>query len=158
MTANNYQSNADLLEQLDKEPERGNEWKPTEEGETVCGTVTAFEHPKTKDGRFLPIVVLDTEEGSTRVAVLHAVLRNELTEREVQVGDRIAIRFVGKRTAEKSGREYVAYRVAVAEEEPRDESKRFTLEPRDMDPGDELTLEAKAAATESGSDDEGALF
>jgi hypothetical protein len=135
----------DLLEQLDKEPARGNEWKPETEGDTILGTVSSFEHPKTKDGRFLPVLILETEDGPTRVAVLHSVLKNELLERGVQAGDRLAIRYVGKKIAEKSGRSYVAYRVAVAEEGPRDESKAFSLEPRSEDSGDEFTPEAEAA-------------
>jgi hypothetical protein len=139
-------NNADLLEQLDKEPERGNEWKPEEEGDTILGTVASFEHPKTKDGRYLPVLILETEDdGPTRVAVLHSVLKNELLERRVQTGDRIAIRYVGQKTAEKSGRTYIAYRVAVSEEGPRDESKAFSLEPRSEDSGDEFTPEAEAA-------------
>jgi len=137
--------NADLLAQLDKEPERGNEWKPEEEGDTILGTLETVEHPRTKDGRYLPVLILETDDGPTRVAVLHSVLKNELLDRKVQTGDRIAIRYVGKKTAEKSGRSYVAYRVAVAENGPRDESKAFSLEPRSEDSGDEFTPEAEAA-------------
>ncbi|MEZ5184294.1 MAG: hypothetical protein R2720_00975 [Candidatus Nanopelagicales bacterium] len=138
----------DLLEQLDKEPERGNEWKPETEGDTILGTITAIEHPKTKDGRYLPVLILDTDNGPTRVAVLHSVLKNELLERKVQTADRIAIRYLGKKTAEKSGRNYVSYRVAVHEEGARDESKAFALEPHNEDSGDDFTEEAEAAVTE----------
>ena len=93
--------NADLLAQLDKEPERGNEWKPEEEGDTILGTLETVEHPRTKDGRYLPVLILETDDGPTRVAVLHSVLKNELLDRKVQTGDRIAIRYVGKKTASR---------------------------------------------------------
>ena len=131
-----------LLEELDKAPDRGNEWDP-EPGDTIVGTVLEFQHPKTKDGdRFLPVVILETEDGPVRVAAGRQVLRDQLLERKVQVSDRLAIRYTGI----PDGKRWHGYKVAVAESGPRDPSKAFTAEPRGDDLG--LTEEAENAATD----------
>ena len=59
-----------------------------------------------------------------------------------QVGKSITRRHRG--AAEQITVEF-AYRVAVAENGPRDESKAFSLEPRSEDSGDEFTPDAEAA-------------
>lgn len=131
-----------LLEELDKAPDRGNEWDP-EPGDTIVGTVLEFQHPKTKDGdRFLPVVILETEDGPVRVAAGRQVLRDQLLERKVQVSDRVAIRYSGI----PDGKRWHGYKVAVAESGPRDPSKAFTTEPREDDLG--LTDEAQNDATD----------
>jgi len=132
----------DLLAKLDSAPSGpGNDWSP-EPGDTVIGTVRRFEHPKTKTGdRFLPIVVLEVEatEGTEelRVPVKHKILAAELLDAKVQVGDRVAIRYLGQ----PEGKNYYLYRLSAAAAGPRDESLRFTTEPV----SDDLVPEAAAA-------------
>lgn len=141
----------DLLAKLDSAPSGpGNDWSP-EPGDTVIGTVRRFEHPKTKTGdRFLPIVVLEVEatEGTTeelRVPVKHRVLASELLDSKVQLGDRVAIRYLGQ----PEGKSYYLYRVSTAAAGPRDESLRFTTEPLE-----DLVPEALAAEVEVVADQE----
>lgn len=137
-------SDEELLEILDKEPER-NEWDP-EPGDTILGTVTGFEHPQTKDKkRFVPVLILECEDGPVRVAVVRNVLKKQLAEEnDVQIGDRVAIRFLGKKEG-KSGNDYFGYKTALAQQGPRNPAKRFTLEPHAEDSGDDFTEEAEAA-------------
>jgi hypothetical protein len=131
-----------LLEELDKAPERGDEWDP-EPGDTIIGTLTEIQHPKTKKGdRYLPILILETEDGPVRVAAGRQVLRDQLLEKKVQVHDRLAIRYTGV----PEGKRWHGYRVAVAESGPRDPHQAFTTEPRDEDL--EFTDEAQDAADE----------
>ena len=68
------------------------------------------------------------------MAVVRNVLKKQLAEEnDVQIGDRVAIRFLGEKEG-KSGNNYFGYKTAVAQQGPRNPAKRFTLEPAD-DPG-----------------------
>lgn len=134
----------ELLEALDKEEER-NEWDP-EPGDTILGTVTGFEHPLTKDKkRLVPVLILECEEGPVRVAVVRNVLKKQLAEEnDVQIGDRVAIRFLGKKEG-KTGNDYFGYKTSVAHREPRNPAKRFTLKPHDdLDLTDEAVAEGES--------------
>lgn len=135
-------SDEELLEALDKAPERGDEWDP-KPGDTIIGTLTEVQHPKTKSGdRYLPILILETEDGPVRVAAGRQVLRDQLLDKKVQVSDRVAIRYTGI----PDGKRWHGYKVAVAESGPRDPNKAFTAEPRDEDL--EFTDEAETVAAE----------
>ena len=149
-TTTAHHTDEDLLAALDS-PSLGSgaEWQPTKAGDTVIGKILRFEHPVTKaEGRILPIVILEVEGSdgpeTLRVAVKHSILRDELLDRGAQIGDRVAIRFLGQ----PEGKRYFLYRVAVAANGPREDALRFTLEPRDPD---ELVPDAIAAA---GTDEE----
>lgn len=137
----------DLLAALDAAEESGpgQDWQP-EPRETVVGTVLRFEHPRTKaENRVLPVVVLeiDGDDGpeELRVAVKHKVLRDELLKAKPEIGDRLAVRFLGQ----PEGKSYFVYVVSVKHEGARDESRRFTLEPLD---DDGLTSAALASSNE----------
>lgn len=131
-----HRTDEELLASLDAAPSGpGADWQP-EPGDTIIGNVVRFEHPETKkDKRILPIVVLEVERDGAaeelRVAVKHKILGDELLDAKVQVGDRVAIRFLGQ----PEGKSYYKYLVRSVPIGPRDESQRFTLEPiSDLDP------------------------
>lgn len=119
-TTTAHHTGEDLLAALDS-PSLGSgaEWQPTKAGDTVIGKILRFEHPVTKaEGRILPIVILEVEGSdgpeTLRVAVKHSILRDELLDRGAQIGDRVAIRFLGQ----PEGKRYFLYRVAVAANGP----------------------------------------
>ena len=127
---------AQLLEELAAEEAKtgksGTDWEP-EPGDQVLGTVTGFEHHEKKDkSGYVAVIVLDAgAEEPVRVAVLRDILRDEVLKRKVQVGDRLAIRYVGQ----PAGKRYHRYVVAVAPAGPRDPEAAFSLKPRE-DSGD----------------------
>lgn len=112
--------NDDLLDRLDQDFAPG--WIP-QPGDKIAGRITDITH---RDGGWglYPIVELDlgaelqarTANGlaGPRIAVhaTHSVLKNELEQRRPAIGDRLAIKYLGKQGGKNGGAEYEAYKIA----------------------------------------------
>jgi len=72
-------------------------WRP-EEGDTLLGRVTDLSMGASTYGRY-PIVTVAPEDGGDAVAVhaFHTGLKNRLAELRPKVGERIGIKYLGKR-------------------------------------------------------------
>ena len=70
-------------------------WRPTE-GETIEGKITDIDTRATQYGAY-PILTLACEDGPHAVHAFHAVLQRGIQKIEPQIGDQIAIRFLGSK-------------------------------------------------------------
>jgi hypothetical protein len=98
--------NADLNELLDKAI---SDWKPTEPGDRVAGTVVELREVEGIHSVF-PILTLDTGAELVRVACSRSVLEREVRSRDIREGDRLAVQYEGQRTS-AAGTGYHGYRV-----------------------------------------------
>jgi hypothetical protein len=93
-------------------------WRP-DPGAVVDGTVTEI---TTYDGGNFgpyPIVTLRLDDGAEfAVHCFHTVLRRELERLDVQVGEHVAILYVGPRKTMGGDNTYEAYRVKCPDREP----------------------------------------
>lgn len=95
-------------------------WSPSKEDEhprTIAGLVTADDTVAGKDdyGKEWTCRVYTLEDevtGKWAVWTWHTVLRNELVDK-VEIGDFVALSFIGFKTSKNTGGEYPAYRVAI---------------------------------------------
>ena len=100
----------DLLSRVENFPES---WRP-EPGDRLAGKVVEIDE---RDGGFgpYPVVTIETEDGTEVTAHLfHTVARRELARQRPEVGDRIAIKYFGRR----GDANYESYRVAVEKVNP----------------------------------------
>lgn len=108
----------DLLDSLDEGGAPA--WIAREAGDGVQGTVVSISSTK---GKFVdaesgqlpdcPVITLrKADGGEVRVTGFQSILRKEINEAGVQVGDLFAAKYFGKKTG-KSGTEYHHYKVAV---------------------------------------------
>ena len=97
---------ADLLAQVSKERER---WDP-EPGDAVAGIVADL---RELDGEYnsYPLVVLDVGDRLVEISCGRSVLRTEVMQRDVRVGDTLAVKYDGPTTS-KAGKSYHGYTVA----------------------------------------------
>jgi len=105
-----------IADRLDREHAPG--WKP-EVGEQVIGTIVEIgEAPGTNWGPY-PVLTIEREDGTGEVAVhaFHSVLRREIETRQPTEGDKIGIRYLGKKAGVTQ--EYDSYRVVIERATPR---------------------------------------
>ncbi len=104
-----------IEDRLDREPAPG--WRPEPGGQVVGKIVEISEAPGTDYGPY-PLITVEQDDG-TEVAVhaFHSVLKNEIDSKRPTEGDRIGIRYLGKK-AGSSGRDYEAYRVVIERATP----------------------------------------
>lgn len=145
-------SRMDQLEQsaADYRDEPAESWKP-KPGDMVVGTVRAIDVRGTSYDPAVPVLELETPEGS-RVAVwaFHTVLRNELKRLAVQVGDEVAIRRL-----EDSAKGYKRYRVFTPDEQVNEFSwDSVSTDGGDVDPDDQEEVLAPPGETHADEDDE----
>lgn len=96
-------------------------WIPSAAGDEIVGVYVGLEGPvfdRFRGEVFVAIVeVPATEEGSARRRVAlrlhHAALANEMKRKRPEVGDLLAIRYLGKQAPKGGGPEYDNYRVEV---------------------------------------------
>lgn len=93
-------------------------WRPTE-GDTVVGKVTDLAMGASQFGRY-PIVTIAPDGGGDAVAVhaFHVGLKNRLAELRPQVGERIGIKYVGKRPVKSNPSQEVAVYIVKMERAP----------------------------------------
>ena len=102
-----------LLDQLDSGNADG--WTPENPGDTIIGVITALD---SRDGGYgdYPIVTVQ-EDGTGNLTAIHAfrtVLKNEVINQQPQVGDRIAVRYLGQQPAKRpGGSPYHSYKMAL---------------------------------------------
>jgi hypothetical protein len=87
-------------------------WRP-EPGDKLVGEVVELSQ---RDGSFgvYPIITIRRDDG-TELALhaFHSVAQNELARARPQVGETIAVKYVGKKTGADGRSSYHAYKVAV---------------------------------------------
>lgn len=95
------------------------QWRPETPGEGVEGVVTAISYQESdlKAGVMVPWVTLLDDSGTKHSVVgFRTVLRNEITEQDPKVGDRMAAVYTGTDVIKKGpfkGRDVHIYRVVV---------------------------------------------
>lgn len=104
-----------LEDRINAEPAAG--WKP-EKGDSVIGEIVSIsEAPGTNWGPY-PLIEIEKDDG-TAVAVhaFHGVLKGELERLAPNEGDRIGIKYLGKKQG--TNQEYEAYNVALERATPK---------------------------------------
>jgi hypothetical protein len=103
-------------ERLREQADRGypEPWLPESDGEELLGTVVAIrEAAPTKFGP-CPVVEIQGVGGQAfSVWLNHTVLRRAFERNNVQPGELVLIRYVGRRTPEGGGNDYADYRLVV---------------------------------------------
>ena len=88
-------THADMLEQLEKEAAKG--WVP-QVGDTILGTVVSVKSSFSNENGNYPIVTLMPDDGeAVAVHCFHQTLKGALLEARPQLGERIAIKYSGKK-------------------------------------------------------------
>jgi hypothetical protein len=110
------QSNTeDRYTRLASQVEYPEAWKP-DEGDTIVGEVVNWEEVTlTGDDdkeRSCQVMTLRTQEKDRAVWLWHTVLQNELIDK-VDLGDFVAIHYLGRRKKQSGDGDYAAYRVAI---------------------------------------------
>jgi len=97
----------------DPEPET---WKPETPGDEIKGIVIGFRAFTGKYGK-VKVLRLDTPAGPFDVILSAAKLRRELAEdRKLELGDRVAIRYLGETTPAGSGNRFKDFKVLCSRE------------------------------------------
>lgn len=131
-------NNDDLLNRLDQDFAPG--WQPNP-GDKICLTIEEISH---RDGGWglYPVIsgTLTGTQGRTRdglidgriaVHAVHGVLKGELEQRRPAIGDRIAIKYLGKQEGKKGGADYEGYKVA---HDPQDGASAWASAPTPAPP------------------------
>ncbi|MFC6017774.1 hypothetical protein ACFP2T_16355 [Plantactinospora solaniradicis] len=119
MTEDSTNQPIDLLADLDEGGAPA--WMPKESGDGVQGTVisigsTKSKFPDTATGQFpdCPVITLRQTDGSEiRVTAYQSILRKEINDAGVQVGDLFAAKYFGKKDNKAGTGSYHHYKVAV---------------------------------------------
>jgi hypothetical protein len=91
---------------------RGELWHPVNAGEMVAGRVLSLETVgNIFGGESTRLEIADETTKKTLAVLCNAWMSSDLAEKGVKVGDELGIRFDGKKTSKKSGKEYNAYTV-----------------------------------------------
>jgi hypothetical protein len=93
-------------------------WRP-EPGQKVAGEVVALGERAGYDEKNYPVLTVRTNDGEFAVHAFHAVLRNELAKAHPQIGEVIAIKYLGKTSTRDGKSSYHSYRVAVDRPQPQ---------------------------------------
>jgi len=103
-------------------------FRPEKDGELVEGTVVALSTTNSEyTSDLIPVIRIQTDEGVVReVRGYHSVLRARLQERNVAVGDKLGVRYDGKKPTKDGKRSYHAYSVVVVKS---DETKATNNDP-----------------------------
>jgi hypothetical protein len=117
ITEENTNQPVDLLAELDEGGAPA--WMPKEAGDGVQGTVLSIGSVKSKfadaGGQFpdCPVITLRQSDGSEiRVTAYQSILRKEIQESGVKVGDLFAAKYFGKKANRAGTGEYHHFKVA----------------------------------------------
>lgn len=108
----------DLLDGIEEEAE-GSAWNPVKDEDAprgIQGKVLSLgsvrsTHPPYPD---CPIVTIEASDGAKwRVTGYQSVLRKEIEEKDVRVGDLFAVKYFGKKMTAKGDGEYHHFKVAT---------------------------------------------
>lgn len=103
-------------QQQDFESDYAPGWRPTP-GDQVQGKVTNVEGTVGFNGKPYAVVTIEQENGQElAIHAFHTVLRRELAQRRIKVGDDLSVKYLGKKGDGGSyGRGYDVYRVRGGE-------------------------------------------
>lgn len=111
------QTREDPYQRLEEEADRETpeSWVPEQAGEQIAGELVRYERGTTAYGERI-IAVLRTRQGRERsVWLLHAVLRGEFARLRPRPGERLLVRYLGRKKSD-NGTEYAAYKLVVDRE------------------------------------------
>lgn len=118
-TSSENDSEQDLLDGIDGSSAPA--WRPEEEGEGVVGTVLQVSSVQSdfSDAQgnkpMCPVVTVRTRDGNQhRIVGYQAVLRRELDEKNPQVGQVLAVKYLGRKSTQDGKRSYANYGVDTA--------------------------------------------
>lgn len=108
----------DLLDSIDGSSAPA--WKPEEEGEGIQGTVLRVGSVPSdfadSEGNkpMCPVITVRTSDGQLhRIVGYQSVLRRELSEQDPQVGQTLAVKYLGRKSSKDGKRSYANYGVAT---------------------------------------------
>ena len=111
-------SNRTLADQLDDPVPVA--WVPDKPGEKIIGKFLRVETRESDHGPY-PVVIFTDDEADLRSwHAFHAAAQAQLAQARPEPGEQIGIKYGGKVTSERTGREYVDWRVVVDRPEPTD--------------------------------------
>ena len=84
-------------------------WKPAQD-EVIGGRVTYLGNRETSY-RESKVIEIETDEGEVFARTVNGALDSELKANDVQVGDVLALKFLGQKIAGASGRNYNTYAI-----------------------------------------------
>ena len=108
-TATNWTAQAKALEE-----NNSSTWKPDSDGAAIAGRVLRIEENTGTNGDST-LVEVETEDQMQVGIWLSTVLERQWQKERPTVGDVIGIKYHGKRTSPKSGREYKSFTLKVLE-------------------------------------------
>jgi uncharacterized OB-fold protein len=85
----------------------------TRPGQCIAGKLLAIRRGREFANRQSHLAVIRRRDGSRVVVQLTRLLDAEFEDRDVRIGDRIKIKFVGTRRSKSSGRSYKKFRLSV---------------------------------------------
>lgn len=95
---------------------KGKDGKRKPDADEIMGTLVRMEVAGTARGNDVPVAIIATHpEGELRALwLVHSTLREDLLRQRPAEGDRLAVRYLGKKeSAQNPGQEYHAYKLAV---------------------------------------------
>lgn len=110
----------DLLDEVEEDDAEG--WVPKEKGDGIVGTVlkvseTRSDFAKENEDPMVPTVTIETKSGDKyRIIGYGAVLKRELQDANLKVGDILAVKYFGEkllRSGKFAGRPYKHFGIAV---------------------------------------------
>lgn len=108
----------DLLDSIDGSSAPA--WKPEEEGEGIQGTVLRVgsvpsDYADAEGNKpMCPVITVRTSDGELhRIVAYQSVLRRELTEQDPQIGQTLAVKYLGRKSSKDGKRSYANYGVAT---------------------------------------------
>jgi hypothetical protein len=97
---------------------RAESWKGENAGDEIAGIVKRLDTAETAYGT-ARIVVVDPGDGQLRsIWLIHDALKSQMEKLKPDVGDCIAVRYLGKLNSPKTGRSYHAYSVSTDRDRP----------------------------------------
>lgn len=112
-----------------KEKFGGGFWNPTE-GEILEGTVVEMGTEKTQYRNDQAFLKIKTEDDTEVKVFCNAQLESLVADEDVNVKDYIAIKFLGARKSNKTGRTYKNYLLAKETPEPKVEEPKKEKKPK----------------------------
>lgn len=114
-----------VMDQLDAQGARG--WKP-DEGDTIVGSIQKISASTPSKYGIYPIVLVMTEDGElVNLHCFHNVLRNRLLEQRPKVGERIAVKYVGREQGKNFDEPYYSYSVVMPDRPVTDDSTSWDI-------------------------------
>lgn len=113
-----FETQMDLLKQLDLDGDYPPSFKFRKEGDEITGTVLRWSEGEAMNGP-APICTLATDADElASVWITQQGLRSEVEKKNPKVGEQVTFRYIGERTSTKNGQTWKKFVVVVDRDEP----------------------------------------